>query len=329
MPEEHEFSIDLRKLAIERYSDGKSIRTISKDLKLSHSTVHYIIKKWNRTGSVINRNGRGRKRLTTSHINRIIHRRMISSRRKSAREMAAELKSEYGVTINAQTIRNRKHEAGYRGCVARRKPLIKKSSRWRRVIWARKHQMKNKEFWHSILWSDESKFNLFGSDGRQIVWRQPQESMKRECLKPTVKYGGGSVMVWGCMAANGVGNLVLIDGTMYKEQYEKIFVENVKQSAKKLKIRSFIFQQDNDPKHTARTVSKWFANNKINVLEWLSQLPDLNLIEHLWDELERRMKPYSPRNKEELWTILKHEWEGIGRDVTSKLVDSMSNRLNE
>ena len=39
--------------------------------------------------------------------------------------------------------------------------------------------MKNKEFWHSILWSDESKFNLFGSDGRQIVWRQLHESMKR------------------------------------------------------------------------------------------------------------------------------------------------------
>ena len=175
--------------------------------------------------------------------------------------------------------------------------------------------MKNKEFWHSILWSDESKFNLFGSDGRQIVWRQLHESMKRECLKPTVKYGGGSVTVLGCVTANGVGNLVLIDGTMYKEQYEKILVENVKQSAKKLKMRSFIFQQDNDPKHTARTVSKWFVNNKINFLVWRSQSSDLNPIEHLWDELERCMKSYSPKNKEELRTILNHEWEGVGRDV--------------
>ena len=65
--------------------------------------------------------------------------------------------------------------------------------------------MKKKEFYHSIRWSDESKFNLFGSDGRQIVWRQPHQSMKQQCLKPTVKYGGGSVIVWGCMAANGVG----------------------------------------------------------------------------------------------------------------------------
>ena len=41
------------------------------------------------------------------------------------------------------------------------------------------------------------------------------------------------------------------------------------------------------------------------------------------------MKPYLLKNKEELWTILKHEWEGIGRNVTSKLVDSALNRWNE
>ena len=146
MPKKPEFSIDLRKLVIKHYSDGNSIRTISKKVKLSHSTVHHIIKKWNRTELVINRNGRGRKCLTTSNIDRIIRRRMISNRRKSAREMAAELKSEYGIITNAQTVRNRMHEAGYRGCVARRKPYIKKSNRWRRVIWPRRHQMKNKEF---------------------------------------------------------------------------------------------------------------------------------------------------------------------------------------
>ena len=65
--------------------------------------------------------------------------------------MVAELKSVYGITIDAQTIQSRMHEAGYRECVERRKPLMKKSGRWKCATQARKHQMKNKEFWHSIL----------------------------------------------------------------------------------------------------------------------------------------------------------------------------------
>ncbi|CAF4789727.1 unnamed protein product [Rotaria sp. Silwood2] len=329
MPKVREWSSDLRQLVIKHHSNGDSIRTIATDLYLARSTVHCIIKKWKQTGSVINRIGRGRKRLTTSRVDRIIHRKLISDRRKAALDVALDLKNDYQTSISPQTIRNRMHEIGYKGCIARKKPLLKKSNRRKRVLWAREHLSKSKDFWNSILWSDESKFNIFGSDGRQIVWRKPHESMKRECLKPTVKYGGGSIMIWGCMSANGVGNLVLVEGTMYKEQYEKILTENVKQSAKKLKMKSFIFQQDNDPKHTAGTINDWLVNNRIDNIKWPAQSPDLNPIEHVWDELERRLKPYSPKNKIELWSIIQKEWKGIGREVTSKLVNSMQKRLQE
>ncbi|CAF3239743.1 unnamed protein product [Rotaria socialis] len=329
MPKTCEWSSDLRELVIKHHLNGDSIRTIVKKVDLSHSTIHSIIKKWNDTGSVMNRLGRGRKRHTTSRVDRIIHRTIISNRRKAAPDVAIDLKRDHNISITAQTVRNRMHEVGYRGCIARKKPFIKKLNKRKRVCWAREHFPKPKEFWNSILWSDESKFNLFGSDGRQIVWRQSHESMKTECLKPTVKYGGGSVMVWGCMSGSGVGNLVLIEGIMYKEQYEKILNENIKKSAKKLKLRSFLFQQVNDPKHTAGTISQWFVNNRIDKLKWPPQSPDLNPIEHIWDELERRLKPHSPKNKNELWNIMQKEWNGIGREVTSKLVDSMPNRLQE
>ena len=55
----------------------------------------------------------------------------------------------------------------------------------------------------------------------------------------------------------------------------------------------------------------------------------MNPIEHIWDELERRLKPYSPKNKDELWSIIQEEWKGIGREVTSKLVNSIAKRLQE
>jgi len=51
--------------------------------------------------------------------------------------------------------------------------------------------------WNKILWSDESKFNLFGSDGRVYVRKRSGEEFLLEFIQPTVKFGGGSVMMWG------------------------------------------------------------------------------------------------------------------------------------
>ncbi len=46
------------------------------------------------------------------------------------------------------------------------------------------------------------------------VLRQLGEEYKDKCVLPTVKHGGGSVMVWGCMSAAGTGELQVIEGTM-------------------------------------------------------------------------------------------------------------------
>ena len=46
--------------------------------------------------------------------------------------------------------------------------------------------------------------------------------MKDVCLKPTVKHGGGSITVWGCLTTNGMGDLIRIDGIMNVEKYKQI-----------------------------------------------------------------------------------------------------------
>ena len=51
--------------------------------------------------------------------------------------------------------------------------------------------------WQSNIWSDESKLNFFGNDGRVFVQRRIGENLLPECIQQTMKFGGGSVMVWG------------------------------------------------------------------------------------------------------------------------------------
>ncbi|CAF3390362.1 unnamed protein product [Rotaria socialis] len=80
MPKNCEWSTDLRKLVLKHHMDGDSIGTIATKVLLGRSTIHYIFKKWHQTGLVINRQDRGRKRNTTSRVDRIIHRKIISNR---------------------------------------------------------------------------------------------------------------------------------------------------------------------------------------------------------------------------------------------------------
>ena len=274
--------------------------------------------------------GRGRKRKTTATVNRFIQHKIKVDRRKSALSVKVELENELGVIIHANTVRNRMHEIGLYGRVARKKPLVNKVSRTKRNQYAKTMMEKPFGYWKDVLWSDESKFNLFGSDGKIVVWRSTNEELSPQCTVPTIKNQGGSVMVWGYFSRAGVGNLHFIDVTMDRFAYREILEKNLMESANNLGLGgNFVFQHDNDPKHRAVFVNDWLKKTQIEVLKWPPFSPDLTPIEHLWDELERRMKKHQPKNKDELKQYLLHQWFGIGRDVTEKLVDSVPNRLYE
>ena len=63
---------------------------------------------------------------------------------------------------------------------------------------------------------------------------------------------------------------------------------------------SFNFQQANNTKHTAKTTQEWIRDKSLNVLEWPSQIPDLNPIKHLWRDLKIAVQQRSPSNLTEL-----------------------------
>jgi transposase len=123
-----------------------------------------------------------------------------------------------------------------------------------------------------------------------------------------MKHGGGSVMVWGCVSNFGVGELVFINGILDKNKYLNILKNNLKKSAPNMGImENFKLYQDNDPKHKAWIVQEFLLYNCPNVLQSPPQSPDLNPIEHVWDELDRRIRKTSITSIEELKKRLEEE----------------------
>ncbi|KAG5317166.1 TCB1 transposase, partial [Pseudoatta argentina] len=87
-----------------------------------------------------------------------------------------------------------------------------------------------------------------------------------------------------------------------------------------------ISQQDNDPKHRSKKVQERFRRHQVNLMEWLSQSLDLNIIESLWEELERRLKSIRVTNADEKFAQFKTEWKKILQSTIDALIDSMPRR---
>ena len=137
-------------------------------------------------------------------------------------------------------------------------------------------------------------------------------------------------MLWGCFAAGGTGALHKIDGIMRMEHFVDILKQHLKTSVRKLQPgRKWVFQMDNDPKHTSKVVAKWLKDNKVKVLEWPSQSPDFNPIEHLWAELKKCVPARRPTNLTQLPQLSQEEWAQIHPTYCGKLMEGYPKCLTQ
>ena len=247
----------------------------------------------------------------------------LKYRRRSAVSIAAEFEEVGGQPVSAQTIRRTLHEIGVHCCHSRRKPLLKTIHKKACKQFAEDMSTKHMDYWNHVLWSDEMKINLFGSDGFKHVSRRLGEEYKDKCVMLTAKYGGGNVMVWGCMSTAGVGELHFIEGNMNSNMYCEILQQSMFLSIQKLSRRA-VFLHENDPKHTSKSTTALLKRLRW----WTGQASlDLNSIEHLWGILKRKVERHKVSNIRQLRDFVMEEWKSIPMATCETLVNSMPRRV--
>ena len=324
------YTTPTRKARILDYKlSGLSNSEVAEKLGLSRSTVSRLYRRLLVTQDPYHvKEKKGRPPKLSGSDGRIAARMLASG---DARD-ATDLQRKGFPHVHAVTLRRQLRKQGLGAYVRRKKPFLSRAAKQRRREWAKTFGEWTDEEWSNVIFSDESKFNLFGSDGRQWCWRRPGQAYDDVFVQKKVKHGGGSIMVWGCITSRGVGRIHRIDGKMDAKLYTQILQRSLLQTYGDHRIlkRSTYFAQDNDPKHTSKLAAAWFKRNRVHLLPWPSTSADMNIIEHVWDYLDRniRAREVQPRNKEEFWEVLQEEWYRIPLAYISKLYLSLPERVH-
>uniref|UniRef100_A0A8K9VEJ9 Transposase n=1 Tax=Oncorhynchus mykiss TaxID=8022 RepID=A0A8K9VEJ9_ONCMY len=327
MAKTKELSKDTRNKIVDLHQAGKTESAIGKQLGLKKSTVGAIIRKWKTYKTTDNFPRSGAPHKISPRGVKMITRTMSKNPRTTRGDLVNDLQRA-GTKVTKPTISNTLRHQGLKSCSARRVPLLKPVHVQAHLKFAREHLDDPEEDWENVIWSDETKIYIFGKNSTRRVWRTKNAELHPKNTIPTVKHGGGNIMLWGCFSAKGPGRLIRVKERMNGVMYREILSENLLPSARALKMkRGWVFQHDNDPKHTARATKEWLRKKHFKVLEWPSQSPYLNPIENLWRELKVRVAQQQPQNITALEEICMEEWAKIPTTVCENFVKTYRKRL--
>ncbi len=160
----------IREKIIEMFKNNVPQRKIGRDLDISPSTVHNIIKRFKESGGISVRKGQGRKPKLNNRDLRSLRRHCIKNRHSSISDITTWAQDYFGKPLSSTTIRSYIHKCQLKLYCAKRKPYVNSVQKRHRLLWARRHLGWTITQWKRVLWSDESVFQVFFERVRVLDW---------------------------------------------------------------------------------------------------------------------------------------------------------------
>ncbi len=173
----------IREKIIEMFKKKNPQRKIGRDLDISPSTVHNIIKRFKESGGISVRKGQGRKPKLNNRDLRSLRRHCIKNPHSSISDITTWAQDYIGKPLSSTTIRSCIHKCQLKLYCAKRKPYVNSVQKRRRLLWARRHLGWTITQWKRVLWSDESVFQVFfGRNGCRVL-RTKEEKDHPDCYQ--------------------------------------------------------------------------------------------------------------------------------------------------
>jgi transposase len=318
---------EIRCLVQSRRADGWSFRKIAHILSLSRSTVRGILTRTFTDGSSRATGHAGRPRRFNKRDERAILNHATKNPFMTIQELiTAVFGKEQARGISKQTISRILGRFGVYNVRAQRKPLLTHNTRHLRLRYA--NENKNTD-WTHVIFSDEKRFQLH-SNGPKRVWRKRGSFKDCKNVIETKKYGSGSIMIWLAVRSDGMLWVFRCSDHMDSVEYCSILdlAQQHGMMVPNANHKNMYFQQDNASVHRSAHTKRFFEQNNWSQVNHPPQSPDLNIVEHIWPMIMRKLPRKTFDTKNELWgAILMACMEILGTEELKSLFHSMSRRI--
>lgn len=320
---------DVRRIVTLIDGAGMSHRNVARRVGRSQSVVTRAYQRFQATGGFRRRPGQGRGRCTSNREDRAMRHSALQNPSTSAVSIAQDHRETTGRPVSSKTVRRRLKEGGLHCRRPAKVPALTRIHRRERLRFNQDYGAWRYQEWRNVMCSDECRISLESNDDRGRVYRRRGDRGQQRNTKSITAFGGGSVMVWAGIMANRRTELVLVPppGLTAVRYVNEILRPHVLPLRQQIG-NQFKFQQDNARPHTANVTTRYCDENDITVLRHPPCSPDMNPIEHAWDELKRRLRKRGrkPRNRQELYTALVEIWNEMPQEFFRRLIRSMPAR---